>query len=547
MREAFVIIRVSSQDQLKGYGPNVQWFDDVIPNAPLLGLEVSEKYRRVIQESATTWERAKFEGLMREALTLYQKNEIEALLFPRVDRETRFIFGSFPLLCEVVRSGLKVFFARERFELDPNNPESTERYLNKATQAQAYVETLRLNTMRGRRARVASGKIPGNRGKHFGFYYVPGKGEGEGIRHINEDEAQWIRKWKDWLLYEDVGLNEITRRMRALQVPTSSGTGIWQGSTIHGILTNPTIAGVTYAFTYAYEASKGAKNGRGKLVRRPREEWVEIPGATPAIISKAEFDAIQQKLAQNRSNPRRQTILFYWLQGHVICGLCGRRYRVKSTLVNSKSNPHYVCYYECPCGNRMISPNRCTNRRWNRDRLQDLVWEQLRAFLLKPEAVLAGVEALRDNASQEYYYRQELSDIDRALKRLDEEQWGLLQQAKRGFPEAMVEADNKRINESRASLLQRKADLDEKIAQAAKAADNMAGIEKFCQLARRNIDTLTDEDKRLAAQALDMKVRIYPDRINIEGIIPILDTIPSDYLTSRCLGLERVKAEQPAR
>ena len=101
MRKAFVIIRVSSQDQLKGYGPNVQWLDDVIPNAPLLGLEVSEEYKRVIQESATTWERTKFEGLMREALALYGKNEIGALLFPRVDRETRFIFGSFPLLCEV--------------------------------------------------------------------------------------------------------------------------------------------------------------------------------------------------------------------------------------------------------------------------------------------------------------------------------------------------------------------------------------------------------------------------------------------------------------
>ena len=126
MSKAFVIIRVSGQDQLKGYGPDVQWFEDVIPNASLLGLEVSEKYRCVIQERATTWERAKFEGLMREALTLYQKNEIEALLFPRVDRETRFIFGSFTLLCEAIKAGLKVFFARERFELDPYNPESTE-------------------------------------------------------------------------------------------------------------------------------------------------------------------------------------------------------------------------------------------------------------------------------------------------------------------------------------------------------------------------------------------------------------------------------------
>ena len=409
-------------------------------------------------------------------------------------------------------------------------------------------EKIRERTMRGKKARAANGKIPGNVAKHFGFDYIPGKGEGQGIRCINEDEAKWIRKWKDWLLCEDLTLNEITRRMRALQVPTCSGKGIWQPSTIRQILSNPTIMGTTYAFTYTYEDrtsnGNGDKKRRRKLVRKPKQDWVEIPGATPAIISKVEFDAIQQKLSQNKAIPRRKAIGFYWLQGHVVCGLCGRRYRVKSQLVKSRSNPHYVYYYECPCGNRMVLPNKCTNRRWNRDKLQDLVWEQIRAFLLKPEAVIAGVEAIRDNASQEDYYRQELRDIDKALKSLDEEQWSLLQQAKRGFPEAMVEADNRRINESRASLLQRKADLEDKIARASQAADNMASIEKFCELARRNIDDLTEEDKKLAAKALDVKVHVYPDRINIEGIIPILDTIPSDYLTSRCSASGRARKEK---
>lgn len=96
--------------------------------------------------------------------------------------------------------------------------------------------------------------------------------------------------------------------MRSLGVSTSSGIGIWRSSTIRGILTNPTIAGITYAFTYAYEDmtsnGNGGKKQRRKLIRKPKEEWVEIPGATPAIIGKAEFDAIQQKLAQNGSNPR---------------------------------------------------------------------------------------------------------------------------------------------------------------------------------------------------------------------------------------------------
>jgi len=395
-------------------------------------------------------------------------------------------------------------------------------------------EKIRERTMRGRRARMAKGKIPGNRAKLFGFYYVPGKGEGQGIRYVNEDEAQWIRKWKDWLLYEEVGLEEITRRMRSLTVSTCKGKGIWRESTIRGILTNPAIAGKTYAFVYAYESNKSAKNGRGKLVRKPKEEWVEIPGATPAIISEVEFGAIQEKLAQNGSNRRRPSIGFYWLQSHVVCGLCGRRYRTKSQLVKSKSNPHYVYYYECPCGNRMISPNMCLNRRWNRDNLQNIVWEQLRAFLLKPEAVLAGVEVVRDNASQESYYRQELREVERALRKLDEEQLSLLQQAKKGFPEELVEADNKRINGSRTSLMQRKADLEDKMAQAAQTVDNMASIEKFCELTSRNIDILTDEDRKLLAKALDLKVRIEPQKVSIDGIIPISDNMSCDYLTPRC-------------
>ena len=132
--------------------------------------------------------------------------------------------------------------------------------------------------------------------------------------------------------------------------------------------------------------------------------------------------------------------------------------------------------------------------------------------------------------------RQELHDIEKALRSLDEEQWSLLQQAKRGFPEVMIEADNKRINESRITLMRRKADLEDKIGQAAQAADNMASIEQFCELARCNIENFTDEDKKLATKALDVKVYVHPDRINIEGIIPILDDVPSNYLTSRCSG-----------
>jgi len=465
---------------------------------------------------------------LNELRELVRNEQIDVIVVYCLDRLSRDPTHGVILTQELEKHGVKLEAVTE--DIDNSELGKLISYI-RGFASKLEAEKIRERTMRGRRARVANGKIPGNRGRHFGFYYVPGKGEGEGVRCINEDEAKWIRKWKDWLLYEDVGVKEITRRMRNLEVPTVSGRGIWRESTIRGILTNHSIAGITYAFTYAYE---DGKDGRKKLVRKPKEQWVEIPGATPAIITKAEFDAIQQKLNQNRLRPRRQAVAFYWLQGRVVCGLCGRRYRTKSQLVKSKSNPHYVHYYECPCLDKMVSPDRCTNRRWNRDKLEDIVWEQIRALLLNPEAVLAGIKAIQDDASQQDYYRQELGDIDKALKRLDDEQWSLLQQAKRGFPEAMVEADNRRINERRASLLQRRAELQDKIARAAQAADNMDSIERFCEIVRSNLDTLTDEDRKLIARALDLKVRVYPDTVNIEGIIPILGNVPSDYLTSRC-------------
>ena len=64
----------------------------------------------------------------------------------------------------------------------------------------------------------------------------------------------------------------------------------WRSGRVHEILTNPVYTGKTYAFTYSYVEPKTTHSGnigpkRKRLVRKPVEEWVEIPGATPAIIS----------------------------------------------------------------------------------------------------------------------------------------------------------------------------------------------------------------------------------------------------------------------
>jgi hypothetical protein len=478
-----------------------------------------------------------FEAAVREAMTLHKAGKIDALLFPRVDRETRFIFGSFPLLTEVVQSGLEVYFARERLFLDPNDLESIERYLSKATQSQAYVQTLKTNTSRGLRARALDGKIQNGRGG-YGFTYVPGKNRGEGIRKINEEQARWIRQWVRWLLDDGMTVDAITMRMRALKVPTASGKGIWRSGTIRGILTNPAIMGKTYSYTYTYEARESPAGNRKKLVRTPREKWVELPaGVTPAIITEEEFNAVQAKLARNKYLATRKASRVqhkFLLSGYVFCWYDNRRFRGKGQLVPSKSNPHYLYYYHCPCKDRIVSPDPCPNRRWNADKLETLVWRQIETLLSKPEVVLSSLKETQENINQEEYLRQELDNVEVGLKTIDNEQKNLLRQSLMGFPEEMVIAENKKYNQERADLLKRKTELEARIEQTKQVKANEVSIEGFCEMMKKSLGSLTFEDKRLALNALGIKVWVKGDEVTIEGTIPIGEECAFDTLTSRC-------------
>jgi site-specific DNA recombinase len=109
-----------------------------------------------------------------------------------------------------------------------------------------------------------------------------------------------------------------------------------------GILKNPAYIGKTYAFT-TYP---------GKTVRKPQNEWIEIPDATPALITEEMFQAAQRQLQLNYQRAKRNTKQQYLLRSHVYCRQCGRAYcgHVDRTTRN----------YRCPGKQRITAPvNRC--------------------------------------------------------------------------------------------------------------------------------------------------------------------------------------------
>jgi len=510
MEPTFTIIRVSGEDQLRGYGPDVQWFDDVLPNAPLLGLEVCEERRVIIQEPATGWDREIFQRAVHRALELYQEGKVSALLFPRVDRETRFLFGSFPLLSEVIRLGMKVYFAREKLRLDADDPESVERYLSKATQAQAYVETMRLNTSRGKRRRATQDHKMPTGGRKWAFDYDPATGR----YRKNEVRAHWVVSCYQWLLGEGLSLERCCQRLQKEQVATpgwehwqaalSRGrvcerkppdAYVWYPTTLRNILLDPANVGKFYA--YCHQRVKGS-DGKKHSVPTECSSWLLIyEEPEQAIVTPEQYEALKERMQRNRENSRRHTRRSYPpLRSLVFCTLCQRR-------MIAWTNTHSgIAYYTCQvCQNRL-----------NATRLWQELQGQIKARLLEPERLLPGVKAQIESGEVLSRLEAEEENLARQLEAWSQarDKARRLYFINRDYPEERYLADDRRMVEQEQKTLQELEAVRKHILESRKARMDEEAIRQFCQEVSQNINELSDSQWRLVLERMKVRVMVTP-------------------------------------
>jgi len=113
------------------------------------------------------------------------------------------------------------------------------------------------------------------------------------------------------------------------------------------VLHNPLYAG-TYAYgRYAYSSRRKPRAQRQQQrVRLSPNEWIVVQWeAFPGYISRAEYEANQQRLAANRPQPERAgsaRMGIALLNGLVLCGRCGHRMQVAYT-GNGGRYPIYLC------------------------------------------------------------------------------------------------------------------------------------------------------------------------------------------------------------
>jgi len=374
---------------------------------------------------------------------------------------------------------------------------------------------IRERCVRGHRQRAKSGKIPiGQTGKCYGYAYISGKEEGQGIRQINEEQAKVVEEIFSWFVWELVRPNRIALRLDAMGIPTATGKRHWNHSTVRQILRNIAYTGRTYCFRYRHEDKR--------RIIKPKDEWEEIKGATPRIISDDLFSRAQQILGENKALASRNKKRQYLLSGYVYCKECQRRYTARTAISEGR---YETPYYRCPRTIKINAPIPCGNTQWNGRLLDDIVWGRIRDLLVSPDTVLTGISLLKEDMAQADNFTYEIGEVERKLKILDGDQEKLLDHSLRGFPPELVIKENEKINESREELLRRKAELEDRLTQAKTTRANLDNIAAFCKLASKNIDEFDYEQKRLALQALQIKVWIDGEAITIEGAVPQTEAI----------------------
>lgn len=189
---------------------------------------------------------------------------------------------------------------------------------------------IRERTMRGRLKRVKDGKVWNHGNEKFGYRRIKEEGRAEfepEEKAILEDiisrifAGQSVRSIAKHLNDQKIATPDRRRGRLVKGKPTK---GVWHHSTVRVILRDPALKGEGTAMRYQNGHSRGSA---------PKDGWIAIPDAYPALLSPERWDELQLKLseiASKTANARNSNIPLVF-RGRVICERCGRPMNVIST------------------------------------------------------------------------------------------------------------------------------------------------------------------------------------------------------------------------
>lgn len=263
---------------------------------------------------------------------------------------------------------------------------------------------------------------------------------------IDSEAAEVVREIFDMRL-AGMGLTDIAKTLNDRGIkcptaykhqngePTTKSEGFenmyWTSSTVLIILNNEIYTGTFVAL------KAGADRASGKLKTKPKEEWVRIEGTHKAIVTKKEFQQVQDMIQPQHKGKRKRMMRYR-------CGCCGRRLtrRNRTSLYCSMG---YFLDEECEC--RKVKANE--------SKLDRIVLEQLKQKLMR----VLDAEELKLSGKDTGVVGNNLDSIKNALEAVKKAKQMLFEKlADRSIDRETFKEKKREYDEEIAELEQRLSD-----------------------------------------------------------------------------------------
>lgn len=424
-----------------------------------------------------------------------------------VDRLSRDISHLAIINNEIERHGGELLFVNGDFD---NTPEGKLMLSLKGYVAEVERVKIRERCVRGKKTKLQQGKLV-RAADLYGYTFDKENGR----RIINPIEAETVKRIFE-LYLSGTGINGVFKRLNdgGIASPAKNkrklesakftniarhGRTLWNKGAVYRILTEPAYSGVT--ISWRYKGKKGYEKGKKfyRIETRDQSEWIEMPeGTTPAIVSREQFKAVQDKLAKNKGEYTRNETKPELLRGMVFCGDCGRK-------MYPESEHGERIIYRCPSRQTI----KCNGKRINAAKCETAVWAKVCEIVKNPNLINAEMErrqtdsqADREKIERERQDRKNLlaaieAEIGKLVSRAataDETLWENFNQLLK-----LKALEKQRVSAAIGEIENRLASFD---------ADNsaMRALAEFSNRVSVNLENFGFDEKRLTLESLNVKI-----------------------------------------
>lgn len=362
---------------------------------------------------------------------------------------------------------------------------------------------------------------------------------------LHPEEAEVVKQFYEWLVYEKCSLREITRRAIELDLPTpahksvngkkikgEARSGKWYKRTINRILVNEVYTGTFYYNKYK-RPFKYLSAIDNQEHQRPKSEHIELQ--VPAIISREMFEKAIEQLKENKAMQKRNEKRTYLFTGLLHSGYTGRKMqsgyqKPKKDLKTPTLGKYYHVYIAPLDRNNSEGQQNDTHGQCAETRLLP-IWDTLVSILKDPENTIPQLEEYTFKNSNEARTLKKISELNKQLATIKEQQLRIAQvYTDMGIEQGEYESQMKDKRARQKELEVQKQKLSQTLLKKKEQKNRNEVIAKLFEQLQTKLDSVTYEQQQYILRLFVERITLFHKQNYAEVVFkfPVKTNVPTN-------------------